>query len=327
VRRGRDLVDRIRKLSKDLVPADEVERARNMLADLEQRATSSREMWRVNSAKLTRVLRLDPRVVVVPQEHDHVQITLIDPDRSIHELTQIALINRPELASRQALVQAAEVRVRREKMRPALPVVQLNGFQSAANGLIQAGIFGTGPNSSLNQWTGRFDTSIQLVWQLEGFGLGNLARIKDQRGMQSQAVVDLFRQQDQVAAEVTENVARLQSAAARVGQAQRSLRASILAFNGNYQGLQQTSRFGDVLVLVNRPEEVVFALQKMKTSFDYYFITVAEYNRAQFSLFHALGYPANEVANLHPPGIPDPIDTTRPAYLPPVGNGPPPATR
>jgi hypothetical protein len=130
-----------------------------------------------------------------------------------------------------------------------------------------------------------------------------------------------------VAAEVTENVARLQSAAARVGQAQRSLRASILAFNGNYQGLQQTSRFGDVLVLVNRPEEVVFALQKMKTSFDYYFITVAEYNRAQFSLFHALGYPANEVANLHPPGIPEPIDTTRPAYLPPVGNGPPPATR
>ena len=37
--------------------------------------------------------------------------------------------------------------------------------------LIQAGIFGLGPNSSLNQWTGRDDVSIQLMWQLENFGL------------------------------------------------------------------------------------------------------------------------------------------------------------
>jgi outer membrane protein TolC len=327
VERGQELLRRIEKLSKDLVPVDEVARARNMLADLEQQATSSREAWRVSSANLTRVLRLDPRVVVIPLEHDHVQITLIDPSRSIHELQQIALINRPELASRQATLDAATTRIRREKMRPVLPIVQLNGFQSAANGLIQAGIFGMGPNSSMNQWDGRFDTSIQLVWQLEAFGLGNLARIKQQRGMQSQAVVDLFNQQDQVAEEVTANVAHLQSAAARVSQAERSLRTAVLAFNGNYQGLQQTSRFGDVLVLINRPEEVVFALQKMKTSFDYYFMTVAEYNRAQFALFHALGYPANEVTNLHPPGEVIPIDTTRPAFLPPVGNGPPPATR
>ena len=33
-------------------------------------------------------------------------------------------------------------------------------------------------------------------------------------------------------------------------------------------------------------------------AFDEYFTTVAEYNRAQFELFHALGYPAREVAAL-----------------------------
>ncbi|MGO8899872.1 MAG: TolC family protein, partial [Isosphaeraceae bacterium] len=58
---GHDLVDRISRLSKDLVPRVEVDRARNMLADLEQQATSAREMWRVHSANLTQVLRLDPR--------------------------------------------------------------------------------------------------------------------------------------------------------------------------------------------------------------------------------------------------------------------------
>ena len=38
VERGHDLVERINQLSKELVPKVEVDRARNMLADLEQRA-------------------------------------------------------------------------------------------------------------------------------------------------------------------------------------------------------------------------------------------------------------------------------------------------
>ena len=94
----------------------------------------------------------------------------------------IALTNRPEIASRRALVEAAEVRIRREKARPLIPIVILTGFQSPGGMLIQGGIFGFGPNSSLNQWSGRDDVSIQLVWQLENLGFGNLARIKAQRG-------------------------------------------------------------------------------------------------------------------------------------------------
>ena len=156
VERGRDLVERIAQLSKELVPKVEVDRARNMLADLEQRAVAARQEWRVHSANLTQVLRLDPRAVVEPLEHDHTQVTLIDPARPLDDLMPIALTNRPELASRRALVQAAEIGIRREKARPLLPLVLLNGFQSAGM-LIQGGIFALGPNSSLNQWTGRDD--------------------------------------------------------------------------------------------------------------------------------------------------------------------------
>jgi hypothetical protein len=105
------------------------------------------------------------------------------------------------------------------------------------------------------------------------------------------------------------------------------LRSSFIAFNGNFEGLQQTTRFGDVLVPVFRPQEVVYALQRLKTALDEYFTTVAEYNRAQFLVFRALGYPARELAYLQPPGTIEPVDTSRPSYLPPVGNGPPPATR
>ena len=142
---------------------------------------------------------------------------------------------------------------------PFLPTVVLSGFQSPGGMLIQAGIFGLGPNSSLNQWTGRDDVSIQLMWQLESFGIGNLARIKRQRGQQSQAIIDLRTAQDMVAADVNRALARVQSAAARVLQADRALRTGIITFNGQIEGLGQTKRFGDVLVLINRPQEAVYA--------------------------------------------------------------------
>jgi outer membrane protein TolC len=326
VQRGQELVDRIIQLSKELVPTVEIDRARNMLADLEQQAVSARQEWRVASADLTQVLRLDPRAVIVPLEHDHVQITMIDPGRPLDELMPIALINRPELGVRKALVEAMVAQVRREKARPFLPNILLNGFQTP-NELLQAGVFGLGSNSSLNQWRGRDDFSIQPLWQLDAMGLGNLARIKEQRGNESMAMIEFFKAQDMVAGDVTRAQARVQSAAARVLQADRAMRTALITFNGNYEGLQQTTRLGDILVLVNRPQEAVFALQELKVAFDHYFTTVAEYNRAQFELFHALGYPAREIAELRPPGEIQPVDTSRPAYLPPVGNGPPPATR
>jgi outer membrane protein TolC len=326
VERGRDLVGRITNLSAELVPKVEVERARNMLADLEQQAVSARQEWRVSSANLTQVIRLDPRAVVVPLEHDHVQITLIDPGRSLDDLMPVALANRPELESHQALVRASIEQIRREKFRPLLPNLVISGFQSPYE-MIQAGIFGIGPNSSLNQWRGRADLSYQPLWQLEAFGVGNLARIKEQRGNESKAIIEFYKTQDMVAAEVTRAQALVQSAAARVLQADRAMRTAIITFNGNYEGLRETTRLGTVLVLVNRPQEAVFALQLLKVAFDQYFTTVAEYNRAQFELFRALGYPAHEVTTRIPPGEQKPVNTSRPTFLPPVGNGPPPATR
>jgi hypothetical protein len=202
----------------------------------------------------------------------------------------------------------------------------LGGFQSAQM-VIQGGIFGLGPNSSANQWAPRVDVSPQVVWQAEGFGIGNLARIKAERGEQSRAIIDLRVAQDKVAAEVMRALAHVQSAAQRVSQAERSLRTGMITFSENFEGLQQTTRFGDILVLAFRPMEVVYALDLLRIAFFEYFNTVAEYNRAQFELFHALGYPAQELSVRRPPGAIEPVETARPIYLPPVGNGPPPATR
>ena len=55
----------------------------------------------------------------------------------------------------------------------------------------------------------------------------------------------------------------------------------------------------------------------MKLAFDEYYTTVADYNRAEFELFHAMGYPAQELtlrqpAGPRPTGRPDAADLPAP---------------
>ncbi|HVX14080.1 MAG TPA: TolC family protein [Pirellulales bacterium] len=323
VEQGRKLIAAIDALRRDLVPAVELDRARNLLAFLEQQAVSSRENWRLASADLTQILRLDPRAVCEPLEQDHLQVTLIDAARPLDELIPIGLRNRPELAANKAEIEAAAVRIRQEKMRPILPSVLITGFQTPGGMVPQASIFGTGHGSQMNNWGFRDDVSAQLVWQWNSFGLGNMALVKKRRGEQSQAIVKLAQAQDAVAAEITQTQAQVQSAAARVVQAERSLRTGLITYQKNYEGLGQTRRFENMLELVYRPQEVVYALKLLNVAFDEYFNTVADYNTAQFMFFHALGYPAREIAYFRPPGEILPVNTDRPSYLPPVGAGPP----
>ncbi len=162
---------------------------------------------------------------------------------------------------------------------------------------------------------------------MDSFGLGNMALVKRRRGEQSQAITRLMRAQDTVAAEINEAQARVQSTAARVVQAERSVRTGFITFQRNYEGLGQTKRFDNVLEMVYRPHEAVYALKLLHRAFNEYFNTVADYNTAQFMLFRALGYPAREVTLFRPPGEILPVNTTRPGYLPPVGVGPPQPTR
>jgi hypothetical protein len=218
------------------------------------------------------------------------------------------------------------VAIRREKLRPLLPSVFFNGFQSPFE-LIQGGALGEGQGGKMNQWSSRNDITPQVFLKAEGLGFRNMAYIKEARGMSSQAIVELFDLQDSVAEGVTKVQADLQSAAARVVQAEREVKSALINYHGNVEGLKQTQRFGDVLIQIFRPQEVVFSLQLLMTAYEHYIDTVADYNTAQFAMFHELGYPAREIAFLRRPGDVLPVNTDRPDYLPPVGSGPPPATR
>jgi hypothetical protein len=244
------------------------------------------------------------------------RVTLIPPKEPVDALIPVGLTNRPELATQQAVVQATLVRLRQERLRPLLPSVVLQS-NASPTGQLGGGVYGTGINS-LNHWSGRSDWDAEVVWQFKNLGFGNRGLVTQRRGEQWQALVELFRIQDQVAADVAQAHAQVQAAAVRVGRAEAELKSGLASYQGNLRGLSQTVRAGNLLQLVNRPQEVVAALQQLQQAYINYYTTANDYNRAQFRLFRALGYPAQRLACGNAFGGVVPVDPSRPPEMAPV---------
>jgi outer membrane protein TolC len=290
-RRSEDLVRRTEALAPGLVPELEVFRARTQAARSRQAIETARERGRVASADLLRILRLEPSSVVEPLEPPHLRITLVPLDQPVDELIRVGLTNRPELATQQALVQATLERLRQEKLRPLVPSVLLRGASTPVTGTLSGGYFGGGLNDNLGNFGARSDLDLQVLWEFQNLGFGNRARVEQRRADKELAVLELFRTQDRIAAEVAQGYAQAQSAAARVGDAEAEVRDAIESADKNLQGLGQTRAAGNVLILVVRPQEVVAAIQALGQAYNDYYGAVADFDRAQFRLYHALGHP------------------------------------
>ncbi len=248
VARARDLARGVGALGRGLAPAVEVERVNTLLADLEQQAASFRQDWRTSSTTLTRNLRLDPAAVVIPLEPPHLQVTLISPKECIDALIPVGLTNRPELATQQAVVQATLVRLRQERLRPLIPSLVLQS-SATPTGFLGGGVYATG-GDSLNHWSGRSDWDAEVVWQFKNLGLGNRGLVTQRRGERRQALVELFRIQDLVAAEVTQAHAQVEAAAVRVGRGGGEVRADIVP--GQPEGTER-NRSGRGVVATGEP--------------------------------------------------------------------------
>ncbi len=292
VRRAEELSRRAKELSAGLVPPVEEVRARTELFRRRQILNVNEARWRTASAELVRILRLDPSLVVRPIDPPHLTITLLPLDRPVDDLIPIGLTNRPELASQQALVQAALARLRQERIRPLIPSVLLRGGATNPAGTLAGGLFGGGINSNIKDFSARSDFDIQVLWELQNLGIGNRARIRENEAERRTALLELFRAQDRVAAEVVQAFALAQAAASRLSDAENELKDAIDSYDKNLAGVGQTKSAGGLVILVIRPQEVVAAIQALGQAYFDYYSTVADYNRAQFRLYRALGHPA-----------------------------------
>jgi len=224
-------------------------------------------------------------------------------------LIPIALTTRPELAGHQAIVQATLARLKQEKIRPLVPSVALRSVSTNPTGSIGYGAFSGGRNDQFTGSGPRFDVDLQILWEFQALGFGNSARVGERKAEFEVATLELFRAQDRIAAEVTTAFAQVRSASERIVLAEPALKDAIELVERSLEGLGQTRRVGEVLVLVIRPQEVVAAVQSLGQANAEFHAAVGDYNRAQFRLYRALGHPAQCLAG----AVPSPALASPPA--------------
>jgi outer membrane protein TolC len=295
-----DLARRIAQLAEVLVPPSEKRRAETQFARLDQAVYQAQERWRIASAELNRLLRLDPITVVQPLEPPHLQVTLIDGKSDVDALIRVGLTNRPELRGHQALVQAALRQLQKERMRPLLPSVLLRGGSTGVFGTLGLGFFGGGTNGNLNNTGLREDYDLQVLWELQSMGLANRALVKQRQSDHRLAMLELFRTQDRIAAEVAQAHAQVELAAKRLQAAERETKAAFALAEENMEGFRQTRRVGELPMLVVRAQEAIAAVQTLALAYNDYYGAIADHNRAQFRLYRAVGNAPAAVADLCP---------------------------
>lgn len=301
--KAEELVRLTRGLSAGLVAPLEVNRALAQLETLKQDIENSRRDWRIASAQLAQTLLLDMGGLLEPIEPPFLEVKLIPSEATLDGLIDVALSTRPELASQRNLVLVAEAELRRERYRPLLPTFVVTTPQTAGAGVISAGQFyGNVHGQPFGEGGGRSDFATAATWQLQNGGLGYAGVVKQRKATRDLTVVELTRTAFQVKSDVAQALARLQTARARLPEAEEGLKQANESAEKNFIGLRQTSRpAGELLQLVVRPQEVVAAIIQLNTSYGLYFGAVNDVNTAQFELYRALGQPAQWVA-ANPPG-------------------------
>jgi outer membrane protein TolC len=231
------------------------------------------------SARLAQLLLLDPTVNLRPVDRAVVPIALVpEGGTSLDEMVAVALMNRPELAESRELVAAALARWRQAGLGPLLPRLEVAYY---------GGTFGGGTNGTLDHYSSRGEGAAQMVWSLQGLGVGYLAHTRAQRAVYNQASFHVSEVQAQVGAEVV--------AAAKAAQShRRSLDSAQLAITealGMWRKLRDAS-FGMAHAQGRfDPLEGLLAEQALNQARLQYLVQVIEYNKAQFRLYRALGQP------------------------------------
>jgi len=181
-------------------------------------------------------------------------------------------------------------------------------------------------NDNMSKFSARSDFDVQVLWELQNLGFGNRARVNERHAENQLAILELFRTQDRIAAEVAQAYAQAQSGASRLLKAERGLKDAVDSANKHFEGFGSTrtasgTAGGKVTILVIRPQEVLAAIQTLAQAYTDYYGAVADYDRAQFRLYRALGHPAQALADDGPdcPPLPAAVSTpAAPLLVPPT---------
>jgi outer membrane protein TolC len=232
------------------------------------------------SAKLCRLLNLDPSTRLQPTDGWVVPAPIVPEPVPLNELIALAILRRPELAAQRAVVEQALLRLRAQRVLPFSPSV-LIGFSG--------GTFGGGSNQ--NQLTGqtgydnfgdRSDIDTIAYWTLQNLGVGNRAQINAARAQTQISNLEQVAVLNRVRMEVADAYARSRARFAQIAIAERGVLTGAVGFQEDMVRIENAEGL---------PIEVLDNLRLWGRARDEYLDSVADYNVAQFELYVALGQP------------------------------------
>jgi outer membrane protein TolC len=229
------------------------------------------------AVELARLLSLDAAIRLRAADGLLGPLQLIDPQVDLQTLVQTALRLRPEVGAREADVGVAQTRLRKEKVRPWLPLFTV---------AFSAGEFGGGSNLAdrrFDHFSGRTDFDAFAVWSLQNLGLGNLALQRRWRAEVGLAEEELVRIIDQIRREVADAQALCQARLREVDVARREVERGQRAFQ---QDLVSSRNLAGV-----KPIETLRSLTLLASARQTLITALVGYNQAQFELYVALGQP------------------------------------
>ena len=225
----------------------------------------------VASARLARLLRLDPAVQLKPVNAPLTPLQLVGDERPLEALIHEALTRRPEVLEQNALVQAELARLRQERMRAWLPELNLG---------LSAGGYGGGEGAFFGDFGDRSDLTVGAFWSWRNLGAGEDAARRIREARYRQATLAASRLADEIAQQVSIAYARLRQRQLQLQAAQAGVRAAQRSLELNFKRIRGAEGL---------PIEALDALRTLASAQQRYIEAVTAYNRAQFELAWATG--------------------------------------
>jgi outer membrane protein TolC len=265
--------------------ADYAEAGQGLVADAEmaavqplvweQRRLVAAERERAATVELVRLLHLESSVAIEPVETAIPMLEIFSGDEDVEVLVAGALANRPESEQLDVLVAAAEDELNAQRYRLFIPNVALR---------YSVGEFGGAPGSSIQNTDDRDDLMLSLYFEIDGFGFGQRARADERRSELRRMNLEREKVHDEIAAEVREAHARVQSFSRQIDFAAAAVERAEQAYRLNRER---------IFDLEGLPLETLQAMQTLATAELAALDTRVGHALAQIRLQTVLGRPVD----------------------------------
>ncbi|QDU63032.1 Outer membrane efflux protein [Planctomycetes bacterium Pan216] len=270
------------KLTHDFAAAGQglradADRLQTELTLVKSRLVGASEQTEVAAADLAEAISLDNNRRLLLMEPTIVPLDLVPGELDEASLISEGLSNRPELKESQALVAAACEEFRRQKAAPFVPSLLL-GFSP--------GVFGGGRSGTLANIDNRADFDAVAFWQVRQLGLGEKFARRESKARVQQARYEVVGVMDQVARQIRTARTQVVHRKRQIEITKQAITSAEASFERNLARI----RDGQGL-----PLEVLQSVQALESARRAYLNAVIDYNRAQFTLQWALGWPVHHV--------------------------------